>query len=118
MKVYGREVGLRFTCGASAKIARLCPNNDISKLDKLLEGKDMATIIEVTAKIAHYLSEGYEQSEHFKNPDHVPNPISVDEFMSFGMDEIMELTKEIGEEIRESSKGSVDAVPPKGTKKN
>lgn len=118
MKVYGREVGLRLTCGASAKIARMCPNNDMSKLEKVFDTKDMATLIENTAKVAHYLSEGYEQSEHFKNPDHVPNPISVDEFMSFGMDEIMQLSQEIADQIRGDSKGEVDAVAPKGTKKN
>lgn len=32
MQIYGREVGFRFTVGASAKISDLCPDGDITRL--------------------------------------------------------------------------------------
>ena len=38
MQVHDREVGFRFTVGASAKISDLCPDGDISRLGEMLEG--------------------------------------------------------------------------------
>ena len=35
MQVHGREVGFRFTVGASAKISDLCPDGDISRLGEV-----------------------------------------------------------------------------------
>ena len=37
MQVHGREVGFRFTVGASVKISNLCPDGDITSLGEVLK---------------------------------------------------------------------------------
>ena len=66
MQVYGREVGFRFTVGASAKIADLCPDGDIERLGELLDGS-YGQVSRDTAAIVVALSEGYEQAQRFEN---------------------------------------------------
>lgn len=90
MQVYGREVGFRFTVGASAKIADLCPDGDIERLGELLNGS-YGKVSRDTAAIVVALSEGYEQAQRFEDPAYKPRPLSVEEIMSLRPAEFMEL---------------------------
>ena len=89
MQVYGREVGFRFTVGASAKIADLCPDGDIERLGELLDGS-YGQVSRDTAAIVVALSEGYEQAQRFENPAYKPRPLSVEEIMSLRPAEFMD----------------------------
>lgn len=92
MQVYGREVGFRFTVGASAKIADLCPDGDIERLGEILNGS-YGQVSRDTAAIVVALSEGYEQAQRFEDPAYKPRPLSVEEVMSLRPAEFMELQK-------------------------
>ena len=74
MQVYGREVGFRFTVGASAKIADLCPDGDIERLGELLNGS-YGQVSRDTAAIVVALNEGYEQAQRFEDPAYKPRPL-------------------------------------------
>lgn len=92
MQVYGREVGFRFTVGASAQIADLCPEGDIQRLGELLDGQ-YGQVSRDTAAIVAALSEGYEQARRFEDPAYKPRPLSAEEVMSLRPAEFMELQK-------------------------
>lgn len=92
MQVYGREVGFRFTVGASAQISDLCPEGDIQRLGELLDGA-YGQVSRDTAAIIVALSEGYEQAQRFEDPAYKPRPMSVEEVMSLRPAEFMELQK-------------------------
>ena len=80
MKIRGREIGFLRTVQTACDIAKLCPDNDLMKMDALFSGS-IDTINENGAKIIHFMNKGYEMSKHFDDPSYKPNPISVEEIM-------------------------------------
>lgn len=112
MQVYGREVGFRFTVGASAKIADLCPDGDIERLGELLNG-NYGQVSRDTASIVVALSEGYEQAQRFEDPSYKPRPLSVEEIMSLRPAEFMALQKAALSAWAADKATTVEAEPEK-----
>ena len=112
MQIYGREVGFRFTVGASAKISDLCPDGDITRLGEMLEGQ-YGQITRDTAAILAALSEGYEQALSFEAPGHKPDPLTVDELFSLRPSEFSALQQAALAAWAEDSKPTVEVEPEK-----
>ena len=112
MQVHGREVGFRFTVGASAKISDLCPDGDISRLGEVLEGQ-YGKVARDTAAVVAALSEGYEQAQSYEVPGYKPRPLTVDEVMTLRMDEFNELQQVALAAWKEDSKPTVEVEPEK-----
>lgn len=112
MQIYGREVGFRFTVGASAKISDLCPDGDITRLGEVLEGQ-YGQVTRDTAAIMAALSEGYEQARSFEVPGHEPDPLTVDELFSLRPSEFNALQQAALAAWTEDSKPTVEVEPEK-----
>lgn len=112
MQVYGREVGFRFTVGASAKISDLCPEGDIQRLGELLDGA-YGQVSRDAAAIIVALSEGHEQAQRFEDPAYKPRPLSVEEIMSLRPAEFMELQKAALSAWAADKATTVEAEPEK-----
>lgn len=112
MQVHGREVGFRFTVGASAKISDLCPDGDISRLGEVLAGQ-YGKVARDTAAVVAALSEGYEQALAFEAPGHKPQPLTVEEIMTLRMSEFTELQAAALAAWSEDSKPTVEVEPAK-----
>lgn len=112
MQVHGREVGFRFTVGASAKISDLCPDGDISRLGEVLEGQ-YGKVARDTAAVVVALSEGYEQAQSYEVPGYKPRPLAVDEVMALRMDEFARLQQAALAAWMEDSKPTVEVEPEK-----
>lgn len=112
MQVHGREVGFRFTVGASAKISDLCPDGDISRLGEMLEGQ-YGRVARDSAAIIAALSEGYEQAQSYEVPGYKPRPLAVDEVMALRMDEFARLQQAALAAWMEDSKPTVEVEPEK-----
>lgn len=112
MQVHGREVGFRFTVGASAKISDLCPDGDISRLGEVLEGQ-YGKVARDTAAIIAALNEGYEQARAYEAPGYKPAPLTVDEVMTLRVDEFARLQQAALAAWKEDSKPTVEVEPEK-----
>lgn len=112
MQIYGREVGFRFTVGASAKISDLCPDGDITRLGEVLEGQ-YGQVTRDTAAIMAALSEGYEQALSFEAPGHKPDPLTVDELFSLRPSEFNALQQAALASWAEDRKPTVEVEPEK-----
>ena len=120
MQVHGREVGFRFTVGASAKISDLCPDGDISRLGEVLEGS-YGKVVRDTAAIIVAMSEGYAAAfafEAFGRADiggdwKPPRPLTVDEVLSLRESEFIQLQQEALAAWTEDSKPTVEVEPEK-----
>lgn len=112
MQIYGRDVGFRFTVGASAKISDLCPGGDITRLGEVLEGQ-YGQVTRDTAAIMVALSEGYEQARSFEVPGHEPDPLTVDELFSLRPSEFNALQLAALAAWAEDSKPTVEVEPEK-----
>lgn len=112
MQIYGREVGFRFTVGASAKISDLCPDGDITRLGEVLEGQ-YGKVARDSAAIIAALSEGYEQARLFEEPGYKPRPITAEEAMSLTMSEFAQLQQAALAAWLADSKPTVEVEPEK-----
>lgn len=120
MQVHGREVGFRFTVGASAKISDLCPDGDISRLGEVLEGS-YGKVVRDTAAIIVAMSEGYAAAlafETFGRADiggdwRPPQPLTVDEVLSLRESEFIQLQQAALAAWSEDSKPTVEVEPEK-----
>lgn len=112
MQIYGREVGFRFTVGASAKISDLCPDGDITRLGEVLEGQ-YGQITRDTAAIIVALSEGYEQARSFEVPGYKPDPLTADELFSLRPSEFNALQQAALASWAEDGKPTVEVEPEK-----
>lgn len=120
MQVHGREVGFRFTVGASAKISDLCPDGDISRLGEVLEGS-YGKVVRDTAAIIVAMSEGYAAAlafETFGRADiggdwRPPRPLTVDEVLSLRESEFIQLQQAALAAWSEDSKPMVEVEPEK-----
>lgn len=113
MNLYGKNYGLKLTVGASRDIAKLCPNGDINKIQAVIEDKDMIRQLENTLKIICALSRGYEEAEHFKNPEHVVDPITLELLYSLSPSEMSYLTESMTAALEDGSRREVEAEPGK-----
>lgn len=120
MQVHGREVGFRFTVGASAKISDLCPDGDISRLGEVLEGGYGKMVRDTTAIIVA-MSEGYAAALAFENFGRAdiggdwrpPRPLTVDEVLSLRESEFVLLQQAALAAWSEDSKPTVEVEPAK-----
>ena len=112
MQVHGREVGFRFTVGASAKISDLCPDGDISRLGEVLEGH-YGKVARDSAAIIAALSEGHEQARSFEESGYKPRPLTVEEVMTLRMDEFSRLQQAALAAWMEDSRPTVEVEPEK-----
>ena len=58
MLIHGREIGFAFTVGASAEVAKMCPNNDITRIGEVL-GADFVKNVEISTALILLLNDGY-----------------------------------------------------------
>lgn len=117
MFIYGREVGFAATVGASIKLARLCPGNDLTKIDSLLKG-DMAYTLENVIKMAIIMNEAYEIKKAHREPGYTPKPVTEEELMTLDMEQIGTLSAEVLEAMDRDRAQQINTKPAKGSKKN
>ena len=92
MKIRGKEVQFLRTVKATCELAKLCPDENIERVDELFNGT-LPMTIETGAKIIHFLNEGYEMNKHFDDPSYKPNIISIEEIMYLNETDYTELMK-------------------------
>lgn len=107
MKIRGKEIQFLRTVKATSDIAKLCPDEDIERVGELFDG-NVPKIIEVGAKLVHYLNEGYEMSKHYDDPSYVPNVISVDEIMYLDEQTFIELMKDAFNSISNGAQTTIE----------
>ena len=113
MLVHGREVHFLLTVGATKKIARLCPDNDIQNIGLIFEAKDTDKMIDTLAALAEAMSEGYEKQQKYINPSYKPQPLTQEEVLSLTINELSDLQNELMNEIGAGMATDVDAEPEK-----
>ena len=113
MLIHGREVHFLLTVGATKKIARLCPDNDIQNISLIFEAKDTDKMIDTLAALAEAMSEGYEKQQKYINPSYKPQPLTQEEVLSLTINELSDLQNELMNEIGAGMATDVDAEPEK-----
>lgn len=113
MLIHGREVHFLLTVGATKKIARLCPDNDIQNISLIFEAKNTDRMIDTLAALSEAMSEGYEKQQKYINPSYEPQPLTQEEVLSLTINELSDLQNELMNEIGAGMATDIDAEPEK-----
>lgn len=112
MNVYGRDYHFALTVGATAEIAEMCPDGDISRLGDVFEG-GYAKITRATAKFVVALSRGYEAQRAFFEDGYIPHPLTEEMVMTLDSKTFMALQAEAMVAFNSDQKGTVEVEAKK-----
>lgn len=112
MIIHGKERKFLLTVGASAEIAELCPDGDLSRIGEAL-GVSFAKNLRFIARMIAAMSRGYEENRKYMEPGYEPDPLTVNEVLSLQMSEIKELQDEAFAAFKADTAPSVEVEQPK-----
>ena len=113
MLINGRETHFLLTVGTTRRVAKLCPDGDISNIGLIFEGQSTDKIIDVIAELAVAMSEGYEARQKFADAHYVGKPLEKEEVMCMTMSELEGLQKELMSEIGVGMQTEIKTEPEK-----
>lgn len=120
MQIFGREYKFRFTVGASAKIAELCPEKSLKHIGDCLQ-KSYPDMVQFVAKMAAIMSEAEERAALFEagipQEKHRLQPLTVEAALSLPDAEFAQLQKEVFAVWRGDAKQQVETSQNKRQKK-
>ena len=76
MRINGKEYGLRLTVAAAIETEKVCPDQDITKIGRILHG-DAVEAVRNVIRIVKILSDGYTESERHKG--RAAKPVEIEE---------------------------------------
>jgi hypothetical protein len=117
MEYKGRKIGFKRTVGAVSDLARLAPDGNIERMGELFTG-DLSTTVESGAQFLSVLNKWYEKSLAFEIDGYKPDPIPADWFLMLDENVYSDLINEAMKQFLDDDKVTVEAVEPKGSKKN
>lgn len=91
MEIFGKERGFLMTVGASAEIAKLCPDGRLENWGKMISGANDVTTIENRAALIVALNAGYEQNKAFTEPGYKPEPLTKEAVLALPNKEFLGL---------------------------
>lgn len=114
-KVYGLEFNIR----ASRRLAKLCPNGDLTRIGEIFDdvAYNQALDIVITAAVA--MSEGYEGKQAFLNKDYTPHPLTEEDFDFLDPGEIQDTYQTpVMDEMYRGMHVNIEIEPTKENKKS
>lgn len=94
MIINGRERKFLRTTGATIEIAKMCPGEDLGKIEALFNDTSTAKIYENIMKMAVIFNKGYEGREAMMNGT-TADPLKEEELLTLTDEEFAELQEEV-----------------------
>ena len=111
MKIHNKEVGFALTVGASIEISKLCPDNDITRIDEVL-GSDYVKNLETTVKMILIMNKAFVGVERMEGRE--APLITEEEVLLLTPKKITELTKAMMDAFRDDSRGELEVETKNG----
>lgn len=115
MKIHGKERKFLLTVGASADIAELCPDGDMSKVGDILSTSSYAEQIKLTLRMAVAMNRGYEENKAFEVEGYTEDVLTEKELRTLKPAELEELSQEILAAYRGDMEPTIEVEPEKKT---
>ena len=115
MRIHGKEIGFSLTMGASAEIAKMCPDGDLKRIGELLD-RPYAESIDFQVRLIEALNKGYAEEKKWEGES--CDRLGQDELLSLSPQEFNSVALEAMAAFNRDSQGEIDTVEPAGAKKN
>lgn len=106
MKIKGKDIGFALTVGASIELAKICPNNDITKIGDLF-ADDYLSNMENIVKFIAIMSKGFRDAEALEGRK--VDLLTEDQVKALRPDELTALMNEAMASFKVDGKGEIDA---------
>lgn len=106
MKIKGKDIGFTLTVGASIELAKICPNNDITKIGELFAENYLANM-ENIVKFISIMSKGFRDAEALEGRK--VDCLTEEQVKALRPDELTDLMNGAMESFKVDSKGEIDA---------
>lgn len=113
MRINGKEYGLRLTVAAAIEAEKVCPDQDITKIGRILHG-DAVEAVRNVIRIVKILSDGYADSERHKG--RAAKPVEIEELIgACNADELFfsHMTEAIADTFARDYHGKISSKPTK-----
>lgn len=111
MEIFGKERGFLMTVGASAEMAKRCPDHRLENWAAMLRDGDDAATIEHRAALICILNKGFEDNKHFSDPEYTADPLTIPQVLSLPADQFLPLLNEALEAT--NPKREIESTPLK-----
>lgn len=112
MVINGKEYGLKFCVKSYDGIAKVCPDEDFSKLNQALSGADSLTNV---AKCAVALNTAYEDWMHHQDPSYKQDYLTMADFEYLDIKDMIPVARAVSKAIQD---GMHTTVKTESVKKN
>lgn len=116
MIIHGKERNFLLTIGASADIADLCPDGDMTQLGDVFAKATFADQVRFTIKMAIAMNRGYEENKAFEVDGYVEDILTEKELRTLTPDQLQTLSAAVLEAYKGDMQGEIEAEPEKKTK--
>ena len=117
MKIFGEEYGFMFTVGASAAIADLCPDGDLTRMSEVLEGRFSQTV-NFTAAFIEAMAKGFDDAKRFSGEEVTHKPLTAEMVKSLPRDVFKDVQAAALAAFQGDTKTTVEVASPKKKEEN
>lgn len=112
MKIFGQEYGFKLTVGASAEIAKLCPDGDMERIGEVLNGS-FADTIDFTAAFIEAMARGYDGAELYAGKEITHKPLTAEMVKALPISEFRMVQDVALKAFTEDTQSTVELAPAK-----
>lgn len=87
-----REIKFARTVYAERQMAKMCPNNDIKEIGKMLKNPDFIKQTDSLYQIFDIMHQAYEMRQKFEDPNYIPVEFTKEYFECLTDEELEEMT--------------------------
>lgn len=111
-----REINFARTMWANIQLAKLCPGNDIGRLEEIMSTNDFVKQMDTAINIILILKESYDRRAKYGDKSYEAEPLTREELEMLNEEELMELLNKAFETFGVDGETTVETEPVK--KKN
>lgn len=113
MVIFGEEYGFMLTIGASAAIADLCPDGDLSRIEEVLDENKVAKVINFTAHFCEAMAKGFDDARRFSGEEVTHRPLTADMVLALPKDAFQDVQAAAIAAFRGDTETTVEVAPSK-----
>ena len=108
-----KELNFERTVWAERQLAKMCPNNDINRLEEVLSVDDFDQQMGAIERMIVIMNEAAERKAHFLDNSHEMDVVTIEYLDNLKETELMELSNLAFASFYEDAKGEIETTPKK-----
>ena len=113
MEIFGEEYGFLLTIGASAAVAELCPDGDLSRIEEVLDENKPSQVINFTAHLCEAMAKGFDDAKRFSGEQVTHRPLTAEMVLALSRDDFKDVQDAAIAAFKANTETTVEVAPSK-----